>query len=166
MSKTNLRILTLSSALIALAACSPEAPQPPVEEPSETGEVAAQTPPMDEPAAAESTPNNAAMQASDTIPAAFQGTWDFIEGSCALESDLRLEISPQQIVFYESLGTVKSVRIIDDQTVDVALAMEGEGETWERSERLTLDTNGSQLIPSAGPGEESYNPLPRKRCTG
>ncbi len=102
--------------------------------------------------------------APNLIPAAFHGTWDNIEGTCARESDLRMEISAGQIIFYESLGKVRSIEAKDEMSLDVTLAMEGEGEVWTNIMRLALSNDGDILTPSDGPGEQAYDAMPRKRC--
>ena len=49
-------------------------------------------------------------------------------------------------------------------SLDVTLAMEGEGEVWTNVMRLSLSDGGEILTPSAGPGEQAYDAMPRKRC--
>ncbi|MEP2735728.1 MAG: hypothetical protein ABJP34_05470 [Erythrobacter sp.] len=100
---------------------------------------------------------------SSSIPAAFLGVWDAETGTCSRESDLRLEISPQQIIFYESLGAVRDVSEIDASTVELTLAMEGEGEVWEDTYRLSLANDGEQLVTSY-PEQIAANLVPRKKC--
>jgi hypothetical protein len=43
------------------------------------------------------------------VPARFRGVWDYTEGSCSEASDLRMEISGSEIMFYESIGIVTAV---------------------------------------------------------
>ena len=100
---------------------------------------------------------------ADTIPASFHGIWDYVEGTCALESDLRMEISGGEILFYESIGTV-TASVPDEGDVIVTLAMEGEGDTWVQAYRLTLSQD-DQILNSEAIGEDFVGgPLPRKRC--
>ncbi|MDP4574289.1 hypothetical protein Q9K02_03950 [Qipengyuania sp. G39] len=99
-----------------------------------------------------------------TIPPRFRGVWDFVEGSCAPASDLRIEIGEDSITFYESAGQLTGIEDSGTGSVIVTLAMEGEGETWEERRELVLEDGGARLLvldpadPSAG------RDLPRKRC--
>lgn len=99
------------------------------------------------------------------IPARFLGVWDYEGGTCARSSDLRMEISPREILFYESVGTVIAV-IPEGEDALVTLAMEGEGETWEQVERLSLEGDGEseRLHTSDGATPNMQDDYPRKRC--
>jgi len=99
----------------------------------------------------------------DEIPETFLGVWDYARGSCMPSSDLRMEIEPQRITFYESVGEVTEVTPRGEDAVAVELDMEGEGENWENTLLLTLSDDGRTLTPSDG-GEAADDPLPRKRC--
>ena len=111
------------------------------------------------PATAPETPEQ-----QSTIPAAFLGVWDAETGTCSRESDLRLEISPQQIIFYESFGQVVTVKRIGEAKVEIALAMQGEGQTWSNTERLTVSNDGQTLILAPVLGETASDAIPRKKC--
>ena len=101
--------------------------------------------------------------AADTIPAAFLGVWDYIEGTCNPASDLRIEIKPESMHFYESIGEVTGVEVEGADRIVVSLAMEGEGEKWEMSRAFTLSQGGERLTPTAI-GDEQFEPMPLKRC--
>ena len=111
-----------------------------------------------------SPPATRAEDSLAAIPARFLGIWDAETGTCHPASDLRLEIAPDGIVFYESAGEVTGVSGGAGGPVTVALAMKGEGETWTMD--MTLDLTGSgadeRLITrhKGALGE----PLARKRC--
>lgn len=79
------------------------------------------------------------------IPARFRGVWDYVDGSCDPASDLRVEISADRVVFYESVGEVENVTPGPDGT-EVELAMEGEGQTWDSRFRLSLQGNPERLV--------------------
>lgn len=100
---------------------------------------------------------------ADTIPDAFLGVWDYVEGTCAPESDLRVEITPTAMQFYESFGEVTAIEIDGPDRIIVTLSMEGEGETWEMTRVFQLADGGQTLIPSAL-DEEAYEPMPLKKC--
>lgn len=99
------------------------------------------------------------------IPAQFHGVWDYVEGTCALESDMRMEISGNEILFYESIGLVTDVEREGDDAV-VTLAMEGEGETWVQRTRLSISGEGDQarLSTSDGDAPKTTDDYPTKRC--
>lgn len=102
---------------------------------------------------------------ANRIPTRFQGVWDYVEGTCALESDLRMEISGSEIMFYESIGTVTATEAEGDDVV-VTLAMEGEGETWEQQTRLSLVGEGAdqRLETSDGEAPKTEDEYPSKKC--
>ncbi len=114
-----------------------------------------------EPAAAPEAPMAPAVAA---IPEQFRGVWDYIEGSCAPESDLRLEVTAGDLMFYESVGEVESVEVENANQVVVELSMSGEGESWTERTRLTLTDGGDILTPVDADGEQAGTPMPRKRC--
>ena len=102
---------------------------------------------------------------ANRIPTRFQGVWDYVEGTCARESDLRKEISGSEILFYESIGTVTAVTT-EGEDVIVTLAMEGEGEVWEQQTRLSLKGEGpsQQLETTDGSQPKRPDDYPSKRC--
>ncbi len=105
----------------------------------------------------------AASPTSNAIPASFQGVWDYTKGTCAPESDLRMEISASEIMFYESIGIVTDAETTEDGVI-VTLAMEGEGDTWVQKTLLSMNESGELLeTPTLDEGIVG-NPLPRKRC--
>ena len=81
-----------------------------------------------------------------TIPARFHGVWDAETGSCDPASDLRLDIGPQGIEFYESQGTVTAVDASDPDVASVQLAMEGEGDQWAQTMEMSLDGEGGNTF--------------------
>ncbi|MEM8724733.1 MAG: polysaccharide deacetylase family protein [Pseudomonadota bacterium] len=105
-------------------------------------------------------------KASIAIPERYFGVWDYEGGTCAPESDLRMEIKAGEITFYESYGEVSDVRVEAGDTI-VDLAMEGEGETWMQSLRLSLVGEGAdQRLHVTDPAEpKAPDELPRKRCS-
>ncbi|BDI61902.1 hypothetical protein MACH05_24620 [Qipengyuania nanhaisediminis] len=102
---------------------------------------------------------------ANRIPTRFHGVWDHVEGSCDAASDLRMEISGNEILFYESIGTVTGAAP-DGDAVIVTLAMEGEGETWEQKTRLALVGEGEsqRLETSDGDLPRTPDDYPSKRC--
>ena len=99
------------------------------------------------------------------IPAQFLGVWDNVEGNCTATSDLRMDVRPREIEFYESLGKVSKVELENPQSALVTLDMAGEGETWQVTNRFVLSEGGTRLVPEQV-GEEAgtYTPMPLKKC--
>ena len=104
------------------------------------------------------------------IPDRFHGVWDNLAGTCARESDLRIEITSDKVLFYESIGSVLEVQRAREAFI-VKLAMEGEGEQWEESFRMALDPEKDHLHfaldVQVSPGvllNEMPAPIIRKRC--
>lgn len=98
------------------------------------------------------------------IPASFQGTWDYEGGTCAPESDLRLNIEASAITFYESYGELVSVESIDPFAVSLDLKMSGEGESWTQRLDLRLVDAKMGLLVRDGERPGSSEELIRRRC--
>ncbi|MCL9998577.1 MAG: hypothetical protein NBV68_04290 [Erythrobacter sp.] len=147
--------LALAATFLALAACggaqqdAPAAPEP-----------------VASPAALPTEPPAPATAAA-AIPARFLGVWDAETGTCDPASDLRLDITPRAIGFYESLGTVTAMTESKDGSVVITLAMEGEGEKWDQTIKLELiRSDGAEWLLSL-PGPDSdvvLRPIRHKRC--
>lgn len=146
---------------LALAACGSEPRQ---EEPA-GAEPAASPTALPSETSAPATAAPAATAAA--IPARFLGVWDAETGTCDPASDLRLDIAPGTIGFYESRGTVTAVTESKDGSVVIALAMEGEGDRWEQTMKLDLvRSDGTEWLLSL-PGPDSgieLRPIRHKRC--
>lgn len=150
--------IVTAAAMLALTACSgADESETPAPEETVTPPIPLDTP--DEAETAEETLTN-------RIPTRFQGVWDYIEGNCAPESDMRMEISGSEILFYESIGMVTGVNA-EGEDVIVSLAMEGEGETWEQELRLSLVGEGeAQLLETSdGAKPRATDDYPSKRCS-
>lgn len=143
-----MRLSIVSIAALALAACSQS-------EDAATPEVADTT--------AVPTPAPSSETEANSVPAAFLGVWDYVKGTCDPASDLRIEIKPQAIEFYESHGDITRVAVESPDAVVLDLAMEGEGETWTMQRRFTLSNGGETLTPT-GFEDEQFEPMPLKRC--
>lgn len=97
------------------------------------------------------------------IPARFLGVWDYVKGSCDPASDMRMDIRPREIGFYESTGQVAGTGSEGDDVL-VDLVMSGEGETWTQVTRLSLSQDGERLEVSDGLKPKVPDEYPRKRC--
>ena len=99
------------------------------------------------------------------IPARFLGVWDSVEGNCTATSDLRMDVRPREIEFYESLGTVEKVTVESPQAALITLDMAGEGETWQVTNRFVLIEGGARLVAEpVGEDDGNYKPMPLKKC--
>lgn len=99
------------------------------------------------------------------IPEEYQGGWDFETGPCTRASDMFVEIGPGQLVFYESVGNLTFIAEEGDDVV-LMLAMEGEGETWTQSLRLSLMGEGAdqRLYTSDGSQPKMVDQYPLRKC--
>lgn len=147
------RLLSSLTAALALtlAACSAE-PEPTA--PADQGEQEAVAPSADVTRA----------NLGRSIPARFHGVWDNVDGTCARESDLRMEIGSDAVQFYESHGIVTDMEQSDDQSAVVTLAMEGEGEKWNANLRLSLAESGTILEVDHEGAADTGMAILRKRC--
>ncbi len=162
---TRMRLSALLTAVLALtiAGCEDSPADPGPSEAAQTGTVTAQS---DTPPSADAAPTDVARSARElrAIPARFLGAWDYIQGNCNPASDLRMEIGPRRIVFYESVGDVTGIQAENDDAIVVAMSMSGEGDSWTQSTRFTLEDGGDRLIPTDADGDADYETMPRRRC--
>ncbi len=81
------------------------------------------------------------------LPAGFVGKWDAPPRPCgtSYRGEMQLDVTPTELSFFESGGTIKSVKINGPTDVVADVAMSGEGETWEKSMRMVLTDNGKTL---------------------
>lgn len=163
-----MRFLLLATASLSLAACSSEPdPVETADEFAERVQGAGETATV--PGSSLNTVPPAplpALGAPQPIPAKFIGVWDFVDGTCARDSDLRLDISQSRVQFYESVGTINGFEQVDADTVILNLAMSGEGEVWEERLRMELSKDGRTLEAIDVSAYGSGQAMPRKRCAG
>lgn len=166
-----MRFAIVLSIAVVLTGCD----APPATQPQADGQGAASAPaPAPDPGPAlqgapDQPVNDTEEQAADMIPARYQGIWDYEGGTCAPESDLRMEISGREILFYESVGTVTGVTS-EGADIIVTLDIEGEGETWVQTTRLSLEgedagnPEAQRLHTSDGEKPREPDEYPSKRC--
>ncbi len=162
------RHFLIAASLLTLAACSSE-PEPPETADDFAGRIGA-----GQPLSPDATPTSsltpgpkapmARLGAPRPVPAKFQGTWDFVDGDCSAQSELRIRVGTNNVQFYESTGVVNGFEQPDDNTVILNLGMEGEGEKWQERFRLALVDGGKFLEASEQSGYGAGQAMRRKRC--
>lgn len=131
--------LTLIMPLALVAACSQE---PALDDVTQNNTQDAEQVSLPDPV--EPTPTPA--DATDTIPAPFQGEWSAKTADCGKGSDVtRLTIAPGELRFYESSASVTGVTG-NRQEIRVSARYIGEGETWEATRTFTLSADGNALM--------------------
>ena len=73
------------------------------------------------------------------IPEPFRGTYDRNEESCARPSEYRLTVDAGELRFHESVGKVRTVRVLSPTRIELLADYQGEGETWQNVRALELD---------------------------
>ncbi|MBU0931984.1 MULTISPECIES: hypothetical protein [Sphingobium] len=87
-----------------------------------------------------------AAAADGLVPAAMQGRWAGAAERCGDKAAaLELTVMPDQLLFHESVGTVKQVTQDADGRAAVEAAFTGEGQSWTRTLALTLSKDGKAL---------------------
>lgn len=92
------------------------------------------------------------------IPRRFHGEWQRDAGNCGKADEGRLLIGPESVRFHESNGTLQALHA-DDERLDVALRLRGEGRSWESTYRFRLSDDGRRLTDLS-----SGNGMVRLRC--
>jgi hypothetical protein len=145
--------------LLTLAACDqPEAPPVPAATTTETAIPAEPDGGIGDGAGPPDAPG-------EGVPARFLGVWD--SGDCSAASETRVEITPRQIEYYESVGAVTRASHASGGDVLIDVKMEGEGMTWTDEIRLQLTTIQSREALLVLPGPDSdivLRPVPLFRC--
>ncbi len=137
------------TALFALAACDSGA-----EAPAEN-EVA----PVQAATAEATLPNE--------IPAAFQGRFGLSTEDCtstAGDAKGLMEVSADQLKFYESTGKLDDITAATDARVEGAFSFTGEGMDWARKEVLDLREDGKVLVRREFGEGATHKPFAYTRC--
>lgn len=131
-------------AALCLAACSPQT-QTPVDSASESQSEAVSS------VVSSAAPVSSAAAVA-TLPAGFVGKWDEGPKPCSTEyrSQMQLDIAATELSFFESGGTVKSVKINSPTDIVAEVAMAGEGDTWTSSMHMVLTDDGKTLTIDEG----------------
>lgn len=80
------------------------------------------------------------------IPRPFRGNWSSSASKCGTPGDdMRLNVGPDSLTFYESVGKVTAARPLSPNRLNVTASYSGEGETWTDTAALTLSADGNTL---------------------
>lgn len=106
-------------------------------------------------------PPDEASATTTTIPARFVGRWNRDAAACArpAASIEGVRVTPDELWFHESVGTVKRVERLDGDRIRITAEYEGEGERWTATQ--TLRVEGDRLTVTT-----DGQPFSRMRCPG
>jgi hypothetical protein len=159
------RISFVLPALLALAACDGGTQGAGVteEDAAANGDLAANSSvaPATRPLGATDTP------APTEIPVALRGRWGLVPADCtSTRGDAKglLEISADELEFYESVGTLDTVMDAAPTSLRAVFDFEGEGMTWEREVVLDLQDDGTTLIRREYGQDAAPGPFRYARC--
>ena len=163
-----LPILTVTVAVLALAACSKgQDPNAIRTDPALTE--AAVAPPSESPASVATPATEAsADQAEKSIPAALRGRWGLVAADCtSTRGDAKglLTIGADSIKFYESVAKLAKVTQRSDTALKASFAFSGEGMEWKRDMTLALQPGGKVLIKQEFGEDAPPGPYKYSRCT-
>lgn len=134
------------------------APRTPASNPAE------ETPPVEAPPPDATARNDRNDNSADpsAIPAALRGQWTGLDERCGDRGAvLALELSPRELLFHESAGTVKRIEAAPGDATRVTADFTGEGESWTRTLLLKPSANGQRLTIT-----QQGSTVTRKRCAG
>lgn len=113
----------------------------------------------------EATPaNQAEPQPADpaAIPVAMRGQWVGLSERCRDRgAPLALEVTPRELLFHESVGTIKKVEGASGDARRVTADFTGEGQSWSRTLLLEPSASGQRLTIT-----QQGSVVTRKRCDG
>ena len=100
------------------------------------------------------------------VPQPFRGEWNSDIKACGTsKNDSRLIISGRRVSFYESDGDVKIVWLHNSRAITVQATYAGEGQVWDRVDRMVLSRSGNELtISSVDATDEEASTFTRYRC--
>jgi len=102
-----------------------------------------------------------------SIPAQFHGRWGLNKADCtSTRGDAKglLTINDARLTFYESRGTLAKVLGATANSFDARYGFSGEGQSWDRVERLTRTNDKLQRRTDAQAGQEPPVNLTYTRC--
>ncbi|WP_336974584.1 hypothetical protein [Sphingobium aromaticiconvertens] len=101
-----------------------------------------------------------AADRADTVPVTFQGRWTGAKDNCTdAGAELELQITPKELIFHESVGTITRITRQEGGKVAIDAAFTGEGQSWTRRLEVRASADG-QTLTIANDGQA----VVRKRC--
>jgi hypothetical protein len=92
------------------------------------------------------TNESVATDRADTAPVAFQGRWTGAKDRCTdSAAELELQITPKELIFHESVGTITLVTPQEGGKVTIDAAFTGEGQSWTRRLEMRASADGQTL---------------------
>ena len=172
-----------AASLLALAACSQQpaerspadeasaetpAPAPTVTETATPPANGTPTPSPTTTGTPTPSPTATGTTPAQSIPVAIRGRWGLVPADCtSTRGDAKglLTIDATTLRFYESRGTLGSIKERSDSRIRATFAFSGEGMTWTRDEVLAAQSGGRTLIrreygKGAAPGPFRYTRCP------
>ena len=101
------------------------------------------------------------------IPAAFQGRFGLVPADCtgpASDAKGLMEISADQLKFYESVGKLDEITQATDARIRGSFSFSGEGQTWKRENVLVLQDGGKLLVRREFGEDAAIKPFAYTRC--
>ena len=125
-------------------------------------------PPNDSSAPAQGTPAATPTNLPTSIPARFHGRWGINKADCtSTRGDNKglLTINDARLTFYEAKGTLDKVLGATATSFDASYGFSGEGQSWDRVERLTRTAEKLRRRTDAAAGQEPPVDLTYTRCS-
>ena len=93
-----------------------------------------------------------AAESHTSIPAQFQGAWASSLRKCSSPEldDLRMQVTPGSVAFWESSGRVLGVAMDGELELAVIVEMSGEGERWLEAIQFRLSADRKTLTDVTG----------------
>ena len=102
-----------------------------------------------------------------SIPAQFQGRWGLTSADCTStkgDAKGRLTINDARLTFFEAKGTLNKVLGATTNSLDANYGFLGEGQSWQRVERLKLVNDKLNRRTDTQAGQEPPVNLTYERC--
>ena len=104
---------------------------------------------------------------AQSIPVAVRGRWGLVPADCtSTRGDAKglLTIDATTLRFYESRGTLRTIKQRADSRIRATFAFSGEGMTWTRDEVLDAQNGGRTLIRREYGEDAAPGPFRYSRC--